>query len=135
MPTMNIDEIPDHRNATIEEVTEYFAGQSDVVGIFLSGSLAAGTDDNYSDIDLSVVVSDATHPQYVANRLQTPQQWRGFLFNLEGTDHCVTHFEHFFKLDLFYIAEKYFIPDPWYRLPVKILFDPNGRLENVFDAS
>jgi len=132
-----LDRISNYRNITLYEVVDYFKNQSDVIGIFLVGSIATDTADDFSDIDLRVLLPDKAHPQFVADRLHTPKQWNGFLFNewVEGTDLCITHFEHFFKLDLFYLKEGDFLPDPWYRLPTKILFDPYQKVENVFALS
>jgi len=132
-----LDRITKYRNITLNEVADYFKNQPGVIGIFLSGSMAADTADGFSDIDLRVVLSDKAHPQFVADRLHNPKKWNGFLFNewVEGTDLCITHFKHFFKLDLFYLKESDFLPDPWFRLPTKILFDPYQKLKNVFILS
>jgi predicted nucleotidyltransferase len=44
------------RDQLLAFAQQVFASNQDVVGVFLSGSLAAGSSDAYSDIDLRVVV-------------------------------------------------------------------------------
>ncbi len=60
---------------------EHFSVDPDVLGIFASGSLAAGTSDVYSDIDLRVVVRHERHSWFVEHRRDFPKQWPGFWFN------------------------------------------------------
>lgn len=52
-----------------------------VAGMFLGGSLASGTADAWSDIDLRVVVRPERHAGFVEQRLDIPRAWDGFLFN------------------------------------------------------
>jgi predicted nucleotidyltransferase len=60
---------------------ERFASDPDIAGVFLGGSIAAGTADAYSDIDLRVVVKREKHADFVARRREIPKEWPGFLFN------------------------------------------------------
>jgi predicted nucleotidyltransferase len=121
----------------LEEVVSAFKMNPDVLGIFLCGSLASGTDDEYSDIDLRVVVEKNAYQKFVENRLEIPKQWKGFLFNewREGTQHCVTHFDQFFKIDLFYLDASNLEPSSWNKLPTKILYDSSGVVKKLIDDS
>ena len=52
-----LDLPPDHR-APLERAADYYRDDARVVGMILGGSLAHGTADSYSDIDLYVVARD-----------------------------------------------------------------------------
>jgi len=114
-----------------------FVSNADVVGLFLSGSLAAGSCDAYSDIDLRVVVKPEEYRWFIDHRRDIPRGWPGFLFNewRPGARHWVSHFRSFVKIDIFYFSEDDLPPSPWYTLPVRILFDPHGVIERLVRAS
>jgi predicted nucleotidyltransferase len=114
-----------------------FESNVDVVGLFLAGSLAAGSHDAYSDIDLRVVVKAERHQWLIERLREIPRAWPGFLFNewRPGTRHCVSHFRSFVKIDIFYFSEHDLQPSPWYALPVRILLDRCGAVEQMVRAS
>lgn len=124
---IRLEQISKARNQLLQQVTNYFSEQSEVVGILLAGSLPSGTSDPYSDIDLRVIATPQYHAHLVANRLSIPKQWGDWLFNewLEGTEHCVSHFRPFFKVDVFYWNQDCLRPSPWYSLPTEVLLDRN----------
>ncbi|WP_200841175.1 nucleotidyltransferase domain-containing protein [Geminicoccus flavidas] len=114
-----------------------FTSRREVVGVFLGGSLAADTADAYSDVDLRVVVTADSHARFVEQRREIPKRWPGFLFNewLPGTQHCVSHFRPFGKIDIFYYNANVVRPSPWLGLPTKVLFDPQGVIADLIDRS
>lgn len=125
------------RSELLATAVRHFSHAPDVIGIFLGGSLAAGSDDAYSDIDLRVVVRTDRHSFYVDQRREIPKQWRGFLFNewMPGSQHCVSHFRPFGKIDIFYYDANALVPSAWYRLPIKVLHDPEGIVANLIERS
>lgn len=125
------------RSQLLTNVLDYFVQKDTVLGLFLGGSIPAGIADAYSDIDLRVVVTPESHPQFVENRLIMPEQWGDFLFNewRVGTEHCVSHFRPFGKIDVFYLNLEEFRPSPWYGLPTDVLYDPQGVLADVIGKS
>ena len=134
---MDKDALISARNNLLEEAVSYFSSDLAVQGIFLGGSLPAGTSDEFSDIDLRVVVTPEEHDRFVMNRKDMPKKWTGFLFNewMEGAIHCVSHYRPFLKLDIFYYNQAEFRPSPWYSLPTTILYDPVGIVANVIENS
>ncbi|TCU10032.1 hypothetical protein EV132_12223 [Rhizobium sullae] len=108
-----------------------------MLAIFISGSVAAGSSDAYSDVDLRVVVRHERYSWFVEHRRDFPQQWPGFLFNewMPRTRHCVSHFLPFNKLDIFYLDATELTPSAWYRLPTIILHDPEKIVADVVDRS
>jgi hypothetical protein len=125
------------REALLATAFQAFFQNPDVRGIFLAGSLAAGTADAYSDIDLRVVVAPEKHRWFVEHRRQIPNTWPGFLFNewLPRTQHCVSHFRPFNKIDIFYYAADTLKPSPWYTLPITVLHDPDGLVADLIARS
>jgi hypothetical protein len=127
----------DARDQLLSIAHRHFTSDADVVGLFLSGSLAAGSSDAYSDIDLRVVVRPEKQAWFIEHRCEIPRSWPDFLFNewRPGTRHCVSHFRSFVKIDIFYFSENSLPPSPWYALPTRILFDPHGVIERLVRAS
>jgi hypothetical protein len=134
---MDVDDIANARGALLATACEALSQYQGVVGIFLGGSLAAGTADAYSDIDLRVVVTPDRHRWFIEHRRKIPNSWPGFLFNewLPRTQHCVSHFKPFNKIDIFYYAADALKPSPWYTLPIKPLHDPEGFVSNLIANS
>ena len=132
-----VPELTEARERLLKKAVNYFAHDPAVLGIFLGGSMAAGTADAYSDIDLRVVISPDEHQRFVRNRLEMPREWGDFLFNewLEGAEHCVSHFRPFGKIDVFYISLAEFLPSPWYSLPTEVLYDPRGLVKDTITKS
>jgi hypothetical protein len=56
-----------HHAETIQRTTDYFAAQSNVVGLLLAGSLAHGFATPASDVDVMILVSDAEHRERLQN--------------------------------------------------------------------
>ncbi|MCG8273921.1 nucleotidyltransferase domain-containing protein [Aquamicrobium sp. NLF2-7] len=125
------------RDRLLETAVRFFSAEPAIVGIFVGGSLAAGSADAWSDIDLRVVVTADRHAYYVDQRREFPKQWPGFLFNewMPGAQHCVSHFRPFGKIDIFYYDAAALAPSPWYRLPIRILHDPEGMVADLIERS
>jgi hypothetical protein len=133
----NPEELHAARTQLLHNVVKYFRGQEGVKALFIAGSLAADTADEFSDIDFRVVVAPEVHQQFVANRLAAPQNWGEWLFNewSEDSIFCVSHFKPFIKIDVFYLCPAHLQPSPWLTLPIQILDDPEDLLQSVITAS
>jgi hypothetical protein len=130
-------ELVQARELLLGRTVSFFAGQPDVVGIFLAGSLPAGSADAYSDIDLRIIATPEGHVRLVKGRLEWPTQWGDLLFNewLDGTLHCVSHFRPFLKLDVFYWTPALFRPSPWFGMPATVFVDRQGLVQTVLGQS
>jgi len=82
-------------------------------------------------------VTTDRHGYYVDRRRENPKQWPGFLFNewVPGAQHCVSHFRPFGKIDIFYYDAAVLAPSPWYRLPIRVLHDPEGIVADIIERS
>ena len=131
------DDLERARSDLLATALASFKADPDVLGIFLGGSMAAGSADAYSDIDLRIVVKSERHAHFVQRRREIPKQWPGFLFNewVPNAHHCVSHFQPFGKIDIFYQNAATLTPSPWYRLPIKILHDPKGIVAGLVKQS
>jgi predicted nucleotidyltransferase len=130
-------ELVQARETLLDRTVSFFAEQRDVVGIFLAGSLPAGSADAYSDIDLRVIATPEAHIRLVEGRLIWPVHWGDLLFNewLNGTQHCVSHFRPFLKIDVFYWTPTIFKPSPWFGMPAKVFLDRDGLVQSVLAQS
>ncbi len=130
-------EIIEARERLFRNVVEYFRSKEGVKAIFIGGSVAEGTTDAYSDIDFRIVVEPEYHKQFVSERLSIPKNWGEWLFNewIEDAIHCVSHFKSFNRVDVFYFTPDHLNPSPWYGLPVRIVYDPEGLVARLVEAS
>jgi hypothetical protein len=130
-------ELVEAREALLDRTVSFFAEQRDVIGMFLAGSLPAGSADAYSDIDLRVIATPEGQVRLVDGRLEWPTHWGDLLFNewLDGTQHCVSHFRPFLKIDVFYWAPTIFKPSPWFGMPAKVFVDRDGVVQSVLAQS
>lgn len=125
------------RGRLLRDFVDLLSSDPAVVGMFAGGSVAAGTADAWSDIDLRVLVPHEKHASFVSQRRDIPKKVSGFLFNewLQGAIHCISHFRDFVKVDVFYLDASAFEPSPWYGLPILILYDPTGFIKHVVEKS
>jgi hypothetical protein len=73
----------------------------------------------------------------VKGRLDWPVHWGDLFFNewLNGTQHCVSHFRPFLKIDVFYWTPAIFTPSPWFGMPAKVFLDRDGLVQSVLAQS
>jgi predicted nucleotidyltransferase len=107
-----------------------------VEAIYLSGSLAENTEDQYSDIDLRVVVADRSYEAVRSLREQLPKTWGPFLFHATVAEvHTVSYYDSLTKADVFYYAAGAVIPSPWFNLGTRVLLDRTTHLTAVLGLS
>ncbi len=63
-----------------EAVRDYFAKQKDALCVYLFGSVAAGKENKFSDVDIAVLFDDrASHEEYSRRALLMMNEWSGLL--------------------------------------------------------
>jgi hypothetical protein len=124
------------RSAVLARAVRSLSALDGVDAIYLSGSLAEKTEDQYSDIDLRVVVADVAYESVRAQREQLPTTWGPFLFHQTVADNLtVTYYDSLTKADVFYYPASSISPSPWYNLGTEILFERSGALRAIIKAS
>ncbi|MEO0373900.1 MAG: nucleotidyltransferase domain-containing protein, partial [Cyanobacteria bacterium P01_A01_bin.17] len=121
-------ELTTARLRLLDNMTDYFHRQDGVEALYLQGSVADGSADEFSDIDLRVVVQPDFYEQVISDRFLAPQSWGEWVYN-EWTDRgwvCVSHFKPFNKVDVLYFLPEKLQPSPWFRLPTQVIYDPTS---------
>ena len=124
------------RSAVLARAIGSLSALDGVDAIYLSGSLAENTEDQYSDIDLRVVVADSAYDSVRALREHLPMTWGPFLFHQTVTDNLtVTYYESLTKADVFYYLASSIVPSPWFTMGTTLLFERRGDLSAIIEAS
>jgi predicted nucleotidyltransferase len=125
------------RQCLFDRVVEYFLAREGVEALYLQGSIAAGSADEFSDLDFRVVIQPEVYEQYISERFSAPKHWGDWLYNeWAGRSWvCVSHFKPFNKVDVLYFKPKELQPSPWFLLPTQVIYDSQGMVEKIIKAS
>jgi predicted nucleotidyltransferase len=124
------------RSEVLAKAVGSLSAMQGVDAIYLSGSLAEKIEDQYSDIDLRVVVADVDYESVRTLREILPKTWGPFLFHQTVAENLtVTYYDSLTKADVFYYPASSVAPSPWFNLGTKILFERSGALRAVIKAS
>ena len=74
------EELNAARQSLLDKVTEYFLARKGVEALYIQGSVAAGSADEFSDIDFRIVIQPEFYEQYISERFSAPQNWGEWLF-------------------------------------------------------
>lgn len=135
---MNPKELIETREEILKKMIDYFMNAEGILGIFLSGSLAQGNWDEFSDIDFRVIVEDKYIDYYINNRLTIPNNWGDLIYNeysLSWKNMCVSHFKPFIKVDVFYYKSDDISPSLWHNKGIKIIYDKTGKIAEIVEES
>lgn len=135
--SINASTLKRARQQLFDNIVEYFLAKEGIAALYIQGSVAAESADEYSDIDFRVVVQPHMYQHYLSERFTAPQQWGDWLYN-EGAGRdwvCVSHFKPFNKIDVLYFQPKELQPSPWFLLPIRVIYDPKNLLTGVIQAS
>ncbi|WP_319420064.1 nucleotidyltransferase domain-containing protein [Pleurocapsa sp. FMAR1] len=119
------------------KVVEYFLDHKGVEALYIQGSIAEGSTDEFSDIDFRVLVKPNVYQQFISERFDAPKKWGEWLYNeWAGSSWvCVSHFKPFNKVDVLYFKPTELKPSPWFTLPTKVIYDPQNLIQQVIQAS
>jgi predicted nucleotidyltransferase len=130
-------ELPKHRDKLLDNALDDLMNDSDVLAIYLAGSLGKGNFDNYSDIDLHIIVIPEKKPDFVQSKRIRPKKWGEVLYYEESSPQSpviVVHYDCFVKADIWYHGPSEVQPSLWMQ-GLKALYDPKCMLEEVFEMS
>lgn len=129
--------LPKHRGILLSNALKDLSADSDVLAIYLGGSLAKNNFDDYSDIDLHVIVKPEKRKEFIENKCKRAEKWGIVLFH-EGTHLSspvvVTHYDCFVKIDIWYHAPEEIAPSIWLK-GLKVLYDPNDIISPIIKES
>jgi predicted nucleotidyltransferase len=131
------EELNAARQCLLDRVIEYFFAKEGIEALYTQGSVAAGSTDEFSDIDFRVVIQPSAYEQYISERFSAPKHWGEWLYN-EWTGKfwvCVSHFKPFNKIDVLYFKLEELQPSPWFSLPTQVIYDPQDLVREVIQAS
>lgn len=130
-------ELPKHREHLLQTAVSDLSADSEVLAVYLGGSLAKGNFDVYSDIDLRVVVKSERHKDFVNDKLDRSRRWGNVVFFEDlgpNFAHTVAHYDCFLKIDTFYYKADDLRPSLWLH-DTKILFDPHEIVKKIYEDS
>lgn len=126
-----------HRKVLLENALKDLTSDKDVLGIYLSGSLAKGGYDDYSDIDLHTIVSPEKKNDFIKEKRHRSARWGNVLYFEDSNPNSpviVTHYDCFVKVDSWYHAPEDLAPSIWLK-GLKVLYDPHNLISGVFEES
>ncbi len=129
--------LPEERRKLLETLSADLSDDHSILAVYLGGSLAEGTSDLYSDIDLRVVVEPGAYDVFVADKLRRPRRWGDVLFFEDGgpgVSHTVAHFACFVKVDVFYYQPGDLRPSLFMK-SIRIVHDPLQMVDKVQNES
>ncbi|MFC6464515.1 aminoglycoside 6-adenylyltransferase [Marinilactibacillus sp. GCM10026970] len=112
-----------------EAIVSRLQKDRDIIGIYLGGSLANGTEDEFSDIDLRILVDEGV-PKRDKLKVLIEDQKDILFIESWFSSFAVIHFDCFVKLDLFVYYPSQLAADRWLK-GIQILKDTDGFLEKL----
>jgi len=129
--------LPRHRDTLLANALKDLTSDSNVLAIYLAGSLARGNYDNYSDIDIHIIVNTEEKADYIKQKRQRSSIWGEVLFYEDfnpSSPVVVTHYDSFIKVDSWYHSPAEVVPSIWLK-GYKVLYDPHNIINNIIKES
>jgi len=131
--------MPTHeqRSKLLNNIVNYFKDDIRVLGVFVSGSFAENTTDEYSDLDVRIVLEEDFLKEAIEDMEKFPKAWGNLLYNelpYEFNNCCISHFDNFLKAEVLYYTISDLTPSPWHK-NISIYKDTNNLIKNLKDNS
>jgi hypothetical protein len=129
-------ELPIQRKRLMDNIERDLTSDSNVKAVFYGGSLGSNNTDNYSDIDLRIVVDRNVIQEYRAKKKQRAHNWGDILFfeGYEQESFIIAHYDSFIKADIFYYEENELTPSVWLQ-DLYIVHDPYNIITDIHRKS
>ncbi|PYZ98903.1 hypothetical protein CR205_10125 [Alteribacter lacisalsi] len=130
-------QIPRKREDLKRALEEDLQRMPGVIGLFYGGSVASGSMDFYSDLDVRVVTEDEAFERVVNKKKIFPDRWGKVLFYEDigpSAPYTIAHYDGFFKVDVFIYRVSDLQPGIWLK-DLEIVYDPSGRLQGIREES
>lgn len=128
--------IPKHRQLIKDAIEHDLAEDLFIIAVFYGGSIGNNNSNNYSDIDLRIVVADDAFEDYRKNKKHRATKWGNVLFfeDVPHSNYSTAHYDNFVKVDTFYYRLKDLLPSIWLR-NIEIFYDSSEMLEDIVEKS
>lgn len=129
--------LPKSRDVLLKNALLDLTADSNVLAIYLSGSLAKGNFDIYSDIDLHIIVTSEQKTDFIKKKRTRSSTWGEVLFYEDFNPFSpvvVTHFDSFIKVDSWYHSPEEVVPSIWLK-DLDVLYDPHNLISSVIKES
>jgi predicted nucleotidyltransferase len=129
--------LPELRKVLLDTIVRSLKVNSDVMALFLGGSLARGNADIFSDIDLRIVVNEAKYKEYIQRKQMLARDWGKVLFFEDmnpNAPYTIAHYDFFIKVDVFFYTASQLQPSIWLK-EISSLYDPEGIVSEVRSQS
>jgi predicted nucleotidyltransferase len=129
--------LPKYRDVLLKNALNDLTNDCNVLAIYVSGSLAKGNFDNYSDIDLHTIVTPEKKADFIKEKRNRASKWGEVLFYEDvnpSSPVVVTHFDCFIKVDSWYHTIEEVVPSIWLK-GLEVRYDPHNLISNVIKES
>lgn len=129
--------LPIYREQLLQNALDDLKEDTDVLAIYLNGSLARQDFDHYSDIDLHTIVKDEKKADFIKDKKKRAQRWGDVLFhegNNLGSPVIVSHYSGFVKIDSWYHSADEIKSSIWLK-EASVLYDPYFLISGVIEES
>lgn len=130
-------ELPNYRRQLLDAIERDLINDENVKALFYGGSIGNEITDNYSDIDLRVVVKPDKINEYISNKENRAKNWGNVLY-FEDLNrfsiYTVAHYDCFVKVDTFYYTPDNIQPSIWLK-NIKIAKDTDNMMLNILEGS
>jgi len=130
-------QLPIAREHLLNSIIRNLQSKSDVIGIFLGGSIAKNNTDLFSDIDLRVVVAEEKFQEYIRNKKELAKEFGDVLFFEDmylQAPYTIAHYSSFIKVDLFIYTFSRLQPSTWLQ-GIRIIKDTDVGLRSILEQS
>ncbi len=130
-------ELPKYRKKLLDSIEKDFLYDDNVLAFFYGGSIGNENTDDYSDIDLRVVVVPEKIKEYISNKKTRPGNWGNVLYYEDVNPlsiYTVAHYDCFVKVDTFYYEPDDIRPSVWLK-NIKVIKDTDGKMAEILETS
>ncbi|WP_245827642.1 nucleotidyltransferase domain-containing protein [Paenisporosarcina indica] len=129
--------LPKYRDTLLKNALIDLTADSNVLAIYLGGSLAKGNFDIYSDIDLHIIVTSEQKTDFIKEKRKRSSSWGEVLFYEDFnplSPVIVTHYDCFIKVDSWYHSPEEVVPSIWLK-DLDVLYAPHNIISDVIKES
>ncbi|SET96430.1 hypothetical protein SAMN05421676_11288 [Salinibacillus kushneri] len=129
--------LPVYRKKLLDVMEKDLWNDDNVLAFFYGGSIGNENTDDYSDVDLRIIVRPEMIMEYISNKNTRQRNWGNVLY-FEDINPCstytVAHYDCFIKVDTFYYTPDDIQSSVWLK-NIKIIKDTDGIMADILEQS